>query len=74
MADIIEEVDSLITYLGFCAPGCTLETSPQWSILKIVQSDINYPIVTTSQWATGFCSYNLKWSDRAIYDYSFKKF
>lgn len=73
-ADIIEEADQFTTYLGFCKPGTTSLSAESWSILKIVQSASSYPIVTTSQWAQGLCSYNLKWTERANYTYSYKNF
>lgn len=73
-ADIIEEVSDLVTYLGFCKPGTENETSPQWSILKIVADGTEYPIVTTNKWAEGLCSYNLSWSERATYSYQYKGF
>lgn len=73
-ADLIEEVDELTTYLGFCQPGTTSEEAAQWAICKITQSGTEYPILTSSKWAGGFCMYNLKWTDRALYEYSYKKF
>lgn len=73
-ADIIEEIDGLTTYLGFCQRGTTDEAAPAWSIMKITQSAVDYPIVTRSLWAGGFCSYNLAWSQRESYSYSYKKF
>jgi len=73
-ADIIEEVDDLVTYLGFCQKGTTSENSLTWSIMKIEASGTTNPIVSTFKWAKGLCSYNLQWSERAGYDYSYKKF
>lgn len=73
-ADVIEEVDELITYLGFCAPGTTATNVPAWSILKIEQSGAVLPILTTQKWATGLCAYNLIWDNRAAYQYTFKNF
>lgn len=73
-ADIIEEVNDNITYLGFCQPGTTDEASPSWSILKIGQSRIVQPITTRFQWANGLCAFNLAWSQRATYNYKYKNF
>lgn len=73
-ADIIEEVNGLETYLGFCTPGTIAEDAPTWSILKIEASAEDYPIITRFKWAGGFCLYNLKWSERLTYEYTYKKF
>lgn len=73
-ADIIEEKDEKVTYLGFCKPGTLSETEENWSILKIEQSGVAKPVLTTFKWAKGFCSYNLKWSERLSYNYTFKNF
>lgn len=73
-ADIIEEVDGLTTYLGFCAPGTTDEAAASWSIMKITQSAAEYPIVTRTLLAEGFCNYNLIWNNRALYTYTYKKY
>lgn len=73
-ADIIEEVDGLTTYLGFCKPGTTQTSDPVWSIMKITVSGNEYPIETTFLWANGYCSYNLAWDYRYGYNYAFKKF
>ena len=73
-ADLIEEVDGLITYFGFCEPGTLLTSEPKWSVMKVVQSAAAYPILTTFTWATGMCAYNLTWDGRAGYTYIFKTF
>lgn len=73
-ADIIEEATDNVTYLGFCDANTPATSSPKWSILKIEQSGIVKPILTTFKWATGLCSYNLVWDNRADYEYTFKKF
>ena len=73
-ADIIEEVDALNTYLGFCRSGTTDEAALEWSILKIVQTQEIFPVITRTLWATGYCAFNLAWSDRATYTYTYKKF
>jgi hypothetical protein len=72
-ADIIEEVDGITTYLGFCQPGTTGTDQPQWSIMKIVETG-SLPTLTVFKWATGSCAYNLVWDLRAGYDYKFKTF
>ena len=73
-ADITEEVDGLVTYMGFCEPGTLGTDEAKFSIMKITQSAAAYPIVTTFDWANGSCAYNLVWNDRATYDYQFKTF
>lgn len=73
-ADIIDEVDELTTYMGFCFPGTTGTDEPKWSIMKIVQSGIETPVITTFKWAGGTCSYNHIWDNRAALEYSFKNF
>ena len=73
-ADLIEEVDEFTTYLGFCLSGTTLDTEAKWSIMKIVQNGSAYPILTSMLWADGLCCFNLQFSARAGYIYSFKKF
>jgi len=72
-ADIIEEVDGLTTYLGFCEPKTILTSEAKWSIMRIVEGAV-LPKITTFQWANGLCAYNLVWDNRAAYAYSFKKF
>lgn len=72
-ADIIEEVDGITTYLGFCEPGTLLTSEPKWSIMRIVEAGA-LPTVTTFHWANGSMMYNLVWDLRAGYDYQFKKF
>lgn len=72
-ADMIEEVDGLTTYLGFCQPGTLTTDEPKWSIMRIVEAGV-LPTLTTFQWATGSCAYNLLWDNRAAYVYSFKNF
>jgi hypothetical protein len=77
MADVIDESsDKLTTYMGFCSSGTTSEDQAAWSILKITSTttDDTLPNKTTFVWATGQCSYNLVYADRAGYDYTFKKF
>lgn len=77
-ADIIEQLDELTTYLGFCQPGTLTTAEDKWSIMKIVEAATGdpgeLPTVTTFQWADGSCAYNLVWDDRADYDYYFKNF
>ena len=73
-SDIVEEVSNLVTYLGFCAPGTIATSEAKFSILKIEQSGSALPIITTFKWATGICSFNLVWDDRATYEYKFKNF
>jgi hypothetical protein len=73
-ADIVEEYSDKVTYLGFCAPGTEHTESPAWSLLKIEQFGTVQPFTTTFQWATGLCSFNLKWSERYNYQYKFKQF
>jgi hypothetical protein len=73
-ADIVEEFSDKITYLGFCSPGTTEVDQPNWSILKIEQFGTVQPFTTHFKWATGLCSFNLKFSERLILPYSFKKF
>jgi hypothetical protein len=76
-ADIVEEINELVTICGFCQPQTTgTDTEKKamkiWSLLKITQSGTTYPITTTIQWAGGICSYNQVWNDRAGADYKFK--
>jgi hypothetical protein len=73
-ADIVEELNPLVTYIGFCQQGTTGTNVPKWSILKITQSGTTVPIITKFEWAAGICSYNLIWDNRAVYEYSFRKF
>ena len=72
-ADIIEEVDGVTTYLGFCQPGTLLTSDPKWSIMQIVEGAA-LPKLTVFKWATGSCAYNLIWDNRAGYAYTFKNF
>ena len=72
-ADIIEEVDGMTTYLGFCIPGTFTTDQAQWSIMRIVESGKS-PTLTAFQWATGMCAYHLIWDHRADYEYLFKSF
>lgn len=72
-ADIIEEVDGLTTYLGFCQPGTLGLDEPKWSIMRIVEAGA-LPTVTTFKWASGQCAYHLVWNLRATYEYLFKSF
>lgn len=72
-ADIIEEVDGLTTYLGFCQPGTLTTDEAKWSIMRIVEFGA-LPTVTTFRWASGQCAYHLVWDDRATYEYLFKTF
>lgn len=72
-ADMIEEVDGLITYMGFCQPRTLLTSESTWSVMKIVQSG-TFPTLTIFQWAQGSCAYNLSWDNRAAYAYQFKNF
>jgi len=72
-ADIIEEVDGQITYLGFCEPSTLTTAEPKWSIMRIVETGA-LPTVTRFEWATGSCAYNLVWDNRAAYAYQFKTF
>lgn len=73
-ADIIEEVDGLITYMGFCEPGTVGTDGPKWSIMRIVQSGSEFPILSTFTWAQGSCAYNLVWDLRSTYAFGFKTF
>jgi len=73
-ADIIEEVDPLHVYFGFCKPGTAGTNEAAWSIMYIDISAQVPPAVTTFKWANGLCAYNLVWDDRATYNYYFKKF
>jgi hypothetical protein len=73
-ADIIEEVDGLVTYMGYCAPGTLATSEPKFSIMKIVQSGTTYPTLYTFTWANGSCAQNLVWDNRAGYSYQFKNF
>lgn len=73
-ADIIEQLDELTTYLGFCQPGTLTTAEAKWSIMKVVSDSATLPTVTTFQWADGSCAYNLVWDDRAGYNYYFKNF
>lgn len=73
-ADLIEEKTELITYLGFCHPGTTSESEPRWSILKIEQSGVAKPVLTSFKWAQGLAAYSHKWSERHNYDYKFRNF
>lgn len=72
-ADIIEEVDGLITYMGFCTPHTVGTDQTQWSIMKIVESG-SLPKTTSFTWAAGMCAYHLIWDNRADYEYKFKIF
>lgn len=73
-ADLVEEVNNLVTYLGFCKPGTTSEAAAEWSILKISQSSTVQPILTSFTWAEGRASFDLIWNNRAAYTYKFKNF
>lgn len=73
-ADLIEEVDGLVTYLGLCEPGTVGTDEPKWSIMRIVQSGTAFPLLSTFKWAQGSCAYNLIWNNRASYAYGFKTF
>jgi len=73
-ADMIEEVDGLITYMGFCQPGTVGTDGPKWSIMRIVQSGSEFPILSAFTWAQASCAYNLIWDLRAIYAYGYKNF
>lgn len=72
-SDMIEEVDGLTTYMGFCKPGTLTTAEENWSIMKIVEGE-DLPKLTVFTWAEGSCAYHLVWDDRADYDYSFKNF
>jgi len=72
-ADIIEEVDGSVTYLGLCMPGTIGTHEPKWSIMRIVEAG-TLPTLTTFTWADGSCAYNLIWDDRETYNYLFKTF
>ena len=73
-ADIVEEVDAVTTYLGFCQPGTGATSDPKWSIMRIEQSGAEQPIITEFKWAEGRCSFDLVWNDRATYNYKFRNF
>jgi len=73
-ADMIEEVDGLITYMGFCQPGTVGTDGPKWSIMRIVQSGSEFPILSAFTWAQASCAYNLVWDLRATYAYGYKNF
>lgn len=78
-ADIIEEVNALVTYLGMIKPGTPgtddeKAAAPVWTIVKITQAaaDGTYPNTTTVKFAAGIAAFNKVWNDRAGYDYTFK--
>jgi len=73
-ADIIEETNENVTYLGFCAPGTTAENLNKWSILKIESSGVVQPITTRFKWACGLCAFNFAWSLKITYEYKYKNF
>ena len=72
-ADMIEEVDGLTTYFGFCEPGTITTAQPKWSIMRIVEGT-DFPKLTAFTWADGSCAYNLTWDGREGYNYKFKTF
>lgn len=69
-ADAIDEVSESVTYIGLCVPGTDALTDESWSICRVQKTDT----VTLITWANGQCIFNLKFSERANYDYFFKKF
>ena len=73
-ADIIDEVDGLTSYFGFCSPGTIGTDEAKFSIMKITQSAAAYPILTTFTWANGSSAYNLVWDNWATYSFQFKTF
>lgn len=66
---IFEELDGGITYIGYCKFGTQTENTKSWCI-KRVQVNGN---ITTQKWAEGSLNFNLKWSERANYEYHFPK-
>ena len=64
-ADIIEEVDENLTYIGFCKTGTLTTDQDTWKILKVEKSDL----VTTLKWADGSQQFHFSWDLRATYDY-----
>jgi len=72
-ADILEEVDGLTTYFGFCQPGTLSTDQEKWAIMQIVES-AEFPKLTTFKWATGQCAFHLVWDLRDTYEYLFKSF
>lgn len=69
-ADIIDEISDTVTYLGFCKPGTTDEGSETWSIMKIEEVGT----ITSFKWANGNAMFQLQFSQRLGYNYSFQNF
>jgi len=68
-ADIVDEVSSTVTYLGFQSTGISV-SSAYWAICKIEISGT----ITTTKWADGSRNENYIWDNRATYTYLFKMF
>lgn len=68
--DIIDEISDTVTYLGFCKPGTSDEDSETWSIMKIEEVGN----ITSFKWAKGKAMFDLQWSQRLTYSYSFQNF
>ena len=73
-ADIIEQVSETLFYFGFCKPGTTGTDQDTWSIMRITVHGEDPNVTTTFTWAKGMCCYNMRWDDRAEYEYLFKNF
>lgn len=69
-ADAIDEVTENLTYIGLCAPGCDSPDRSVWSICRIQKTGN----ITYIMWAQGQCAFNLQFSERENYEYTFKKF
>lgn len=73
-ADIMEEVDDLTTYLGFCQRDPGGYDQPVWAVCRVQYSGTTKPRTLTIMWPDGLNQRTYKWTDRAGLNYKHRNF